>query len=487
MAFLSMSRMTKRFGATLALDRVGLNVDRGEVLALVGENGSGKSTLMRILSGAIQADEGQMFLDGRPFAPSGPSAARNRGVSMIYQELALCPDLSVTENVLLGQEMARVGVIDQASQRLRTQSALSQLGYGSIDVDAPVRSFPIAIRQIIEIARAVALGSSVVVLDEPTSSLSREDVTKLFRVLENLKHSGHAIIYITHFLDEIKQIADRILVLRDGKNVGNLSTEESSTNDIVSLMVGRPIEDAYPRSARQPSEVILDFSQVSGREKPIDASLELRCGEVVGIAGLNGSGRTELIRVLFGLDPIRSGKVRLGVHEGIASPNQRWRQGLGMLSEDRKEEGLALNMSIADNLTLTELPTFMDDQSLANTTQKWIDEMKIKCRAPFQAVGELSGGNQQKVALARLLYHDVDVLLLDEPTRGIDIGSKELIYSTIDELAKQGKAVLLVSSYLPELLGVCDRVAVMHKGQLTPAMPVASCTQDSLMRLAAGA
>ncbi|AIE87850.1 sugar ABC transporter ATP-binding protein [Fimbriimonas ginsengisoli] len=487
MSFLHMSGISKRFGATVALDGVELQVERGEVHALVGENGSGKSTLMRILAGAIQPDEGTMTLDGKPYHPSSPMDARKSGIAMIYQELALCPDLSVTENVLLGMEDTRLGFVRQSEQHERVRAALTQLGYPHLDLNAPVRNLPIAVRQIVEIARAVALGSSVVVLDEPTSSLTQADAQKLFEVVRTLKAEGHAIIYISHFLDEIKLLADRLTVLRDGNNVGTLPAAEVDANGIVTLMVGRTIDDVYPRSERTPGLPILEVNELMGRPKPDEATLELRRGEVLGIAGLNGSGRTELLRTIFGLEAVRSGKVKVGKFEGAAQPHQRWDQGLGMLSEDRKEEGLALTMPIADNLTLTKLPRIISSTRQAADTAIWIDKMKVRCRGPEQAIGELSGGNQQKVAIARLLYHEVDVLLLDEPTRGIDVGSKEQIYGVIDALALEGKAVLMVSSYLPELLGVCDRIAVMHKGRLGPARPVNELSQESIMQEAAGA
>jgi len=482
-----MSRIVKRFGATVALNGVNLNVEKGEVHALVGENGSGKSTLMRILSGAIQPDEGTMMLDGQPYQPHSPMQGRHMGVAMIYQELSLCPDLSVTENVLLGMEMTSGGFIRESEQRKKVSAALEELGYPDLDLDAPVRNYTIAIRQIIEIARAVALGSKVVVLDEPTSSLTQGDVEKLFVAIEKLKASGRAIIYISHFLDEIERIADRLTVLRDGEFISSFPAHETDANGIVSLMVGRTIEDAYPRSKRSPGEPILELGALSGKTKPEGVTFQLRRGEVLGVAGLNGSGRTEMLRVVFGLDAVKSGSVKIGKFDGRAKPHDRWDQGLGLVSEDRKEEGLALTMPIADNLTLTRLPAIISAAKQAADAQNWISKMSVKCRGPEQAIGELSGGNQQKVAIARLLYHDVDVLMLDEPTRGIDVGSKEQIYGVIDQLALSGKAVLMVSSYLPELLGVCDRIAVMHKGHLGPARPVAECTQESIMQEASGA
>jgi ribose transport system ATP-binding protein len=492
MAFLSMQGIVKRFGATVALDGVDFEVERGEVHALVGENGSGKSTLMRVLAGAIKPDEGTITLNGQPYSPKHPADGRAAGIAMIYQELALCPDLSVAENILLGVEDSAGGVIKRAESHERARQALEKLGYGNLDVSQPTSRYPIAIQQVIEIARAVVIGSSVVILDEPTSSLTQADVDKLFEVIHTLREEGHAVVYISHFLDEIKRITDRLTVLRDGKLIGVRDTAEVETDEIVSMMVGRQIESIYPRSDRTPGEPLLEVSGLHGVSKPENASFDLRRGEVFGIAGLNGSGRTELLRAIFGLDRVKSGQVKVGSYVGPASPAKRWSEGLGMLSENRKEEGLALTMTIADNMTLTRLNRLgaagvVSNRAQDDKTREWIGKLAVKCQGPGQAVGALSGGNQQKVALGRLMVHDVDVLLLDEPTRGIDVGSKEQIYHLIDRAALEGKAVLMVSSYLPELLGVCDRISVMHKGVLGEPRAVEGLTQEDIIREAAGA
>ena len=482
-----MSGICKEFGATKALDKVDLHVEKGEVHALVGENGSGKSTLMRILSGAEFSDSGQITLGGEPYAPKNPIQGRRAGIAMIYQELSLCPDLSTAENIMLGLEVQNLGIIDRKTTRKITQDALHLLGIDDVNVDAPVKTLPIAMRQLIEIARAVALDSRVVVLDEPTSSLTQADTERLFNVVEILKNKGTSVIYISHFLDEIKRICDRMTVLRDGVNVGVKRVDEVDADGIVAMMVGRRIDTIYPRSPRKQGVVLLDISSLHGRTKPEDASFTLHKGEVLGIAGLNGSGRTELLRCIFGLDAVKSGRIRVGHIEGKARPAERWKEGVGMLSEDRKLEGLALRMSIADNMTITKLPAIVSNAKQEEEAAGWITKMKVKCQGPKQAIGELSGGNQQKVAIARLLYHGVDVMLLDEPTRGIDVGSKEQIYALIDELALEGMAVLMVSSYLPELLGTCDRIAVMHKGKLGRAVPVEETNAEAIIREAAGA
>jgi ribose transport system ATP-binding protein len=483
---LRMEGVHKRFGATIALGGVDLNVNAGEVLALVGENGAGKSTLMKTLSGAHQPDEGRMWLDGQPYAPRNPLEARRAGVAMIYQELSLAPHLSVMENILLGMEPTHGPVVRWDEVRQRAAAALHTLGRGDIDVRRPVGELSIASQQMVEIARAVAIGCRVLVLDEPTSSLTRPDIRHLFDLVKRLRSQGLAIVYISHFLEEVKEISDRFTVLRDGKSVGGGATRDATTERIIALMVGRDVEDLYPRSPRTPGEVVLDVANLGARSKPRDATLQLRRGEVLGIAGLIGAGRTELLRALFGLQPVKQGRVRIAAFSGAAKPRERWRQGMGMVSEDRKLEGLALNLSIADNLTLSKLGVFVSPAQQERASRTWIGRLALRCRSPWQPVGALSGGNQQKVAIARLLHHDVDVLLLDEPTRGIDVGSKAQIYRIIDELACAGKAVLMVSSYLPELLGVCDRIAVMCRGVLGPARPVAEVDEHQIMIEATG-
>jgi ribose transport system ATP-binding protein len=383
--------------------------------------------------------------------------------------------------------------------RRRAAAAPAEIGATDVRPDTAVRRLSLAQRQMVEIARAVALESRVLVLDEPTSSLTRRDIDRLFALIRRLRDRGVAVIYISHFLEEVCEISNRFTVLRDGRSVGSGITAETPTDLIIALMVGRAVDDLYPRSPRRDDgQLVLKITGLAGATKPVSASLQLRRGRVLGIAGLIGAGRTELLRAIFGLDRIRSGEVFLAAYSGIASPLRRWQQGAGLVSEDRKREGLALGLSIADNLTLPRLTGLGPGRFILPSRQRaaatpWINRIPIKCASPAQRVAALSGGNQQKVAIARLLHADVDVLLLDEPTRGIDVGSKAQIYRLIDDLAtgdaargKLPKAILIISSYLPELLGVCDEIAVMTRGRLGPTRPVADWDEHRLMLAATG-
>jgi ribose transport system ATP-binding protein len=482
-----MQGVRKRFGATVALDGVDLQVSGGEVLALVGENGAGKSTLMKVISGAHAPDEGEMWLDGEPYAPRDPLEARRRGVAMIYQELSVAKDLTVMENMLLGMEPTSGPFVRWSEMKRQAAGAMAQLGRPDIDPAAPLSKLSLAEKQLVEIGRAICVGCRVLVLDEPTSSLTQSDIRHLFNLVRRLRASGMAIIYISHFLEEVREISDRFEVLRDGKSVGGGATAQTDTARIISMMVGRSVDDLYPRSQRKQGEAVLEISDLAGQTKPVDASLTLHRGEIVGIAGLVGAGRTEFLRAIFGLAPVKCGEVRLGAYVGPASPARRWAEGMGLLSEDRKEEGLAVDLSLADNVTMTRLGWLVNPNRQAQETREWIRRLAIRCRSPKQAVSDLSGGNQQKIAIARLLRHNVDVFLLDEPTRGIDVGSKSQIYQLIDELACKGKAILMVSSYLPELLGVCDRIAVMCKGRMARTTPVEKTNEHQIMLEATGA
>jgi ribose transport system ATP-binding protein len=490
-ALLRMSDVTKSFGATRALVGVSLEAYGGEVLALIGENGAGKSTLMKVLAGAIAPDAGTMHLAGRPFAPRGPHAARAAGVAMIYQELNLAPDLSVVDNVMLGQELRRAGLVRRGEENKRVLAALAQLDRADLPLDVPLERLSIADRQVVEIARALVFDAKVIVFDEPTSSLTRHDVEKLFAVIERLKRSGIAIIYISHFLEEIRRVADRFVVLRDGSVAGGGPLAGTSEAEIVARMVGRQVDELFPTVPHAAGEVILSLESLAGRDVPRDVSFQLRRGEILGLAGLVGSGRTELLRCLLALDPVRAGSVQIAGRAPRATPRARIRAGLGLVSEDRKGEGLAQRETIADNVTYSRLAPYsrfgwLNLRRRRAAVADWMRTLNVKARSTEQLVEHLSGGNQQKVALARILHQDADVLLLDEPTRGIDVGTKSEIYRLMATLAAQGKAIIFVSSYFTELLAVCDRVGVMSRGRLSAIRPAGEWTHETILSCALG-
>ena len=489
----SMAGICKSFGATKALEGVGFEVCAGEVHALVGENGAGKSTLMKILSGAIKADKGEMFVDGAPYLPQNPLDARRSGIGMIYQELSLALHLTVEENIFLGVEPLKSGLLDRSEIRRRSQEAIAIFEHPEIKPHTLTSNLSVGARQLVEIGRALAAGVKILIFDEPTSSLSQRDSERLFTLIERLKKQNIAIVYISHFLEEINRIADRITILRDGKSIVTDSVSNISEDEIISMMVGREVADIYPRSARKKGELLLKAENIQGETAPLSASIELYRGEVLWIFGLVGAGRTEFLRILFGLDAIKSGQIKIQGFSGYALPHDRWRQGVGYVSENRKEEGLALEMNIADNITLTKYENLGPFGLILKKNQfaaveNMIDYFDIRTSGPGQPIKDLSGGNQQKAALARLLYHDVDILLLDEPTRGIDVGSKTKIYQILNQLVsgENPKGVILISSYLPELLGICDRIAVMSQGKLSESMDIEETNEHKIMQLAIG-
>ncbi|MEX0728338.1 MAG: sugar ABC transporter ATP-binding protein [Planctomycetaceae bacterium] len=486
---LRMTGIQKRFGSTQALAGVSLEVASGRALALLGENGAGKSTLMKVLSGAHAPDSGTMLLSGQSYAPKGPHDARRSGVAMIYQELNLAPDLSVEDNIMLGQESRRFGLVRRSRQRPRVMQALELLGHPELKPHLPVRRLSVAARQLVEIARALVMEARLIVFDEPTSSLTQRDVEHLFDVVRRLKSQGMGIVYISHFLEEIKNVCDDYVVLRDGSSVGHGRLSDAAPEHLISLMVGRSVNELFPRVPHVVGRPLVSIRGMTGRKSPVNVSLDLHRGEILGIAGLVGAGRTELLRSLFALDAVRRGDVKVGEVTPGATPKARIESGMGFVSEDRKGEGLAQSRSIADNLTYSRLQPYsrwgwLRLKSRRYAVNHWIEQLRIKTQSQEQPVQDLSGGNQQKVAIARVLHQQADILLLDEPTRGIDVGTKVEIYRLIGEQAAAGKSILFVSSYMPELLAICDRVAVMSRGVLREIRPSSSWTEEEILKIA---
>src|SRR5258706_3104933 len=507
---LLMHHIEKRFGTTVALADVSLAVAPGEVHALVGENGAGKSTLMKILAGAEIADAGSIHFQGIPFAPRQPLDSLRMGIAMICQEFNLAPHLSVQANLLLGRER-RVGGLLLASalgsdERDACHAALARLNL-RVPLETRVGDLGVADQQMVEIARAILSDARLIIMDEPTSALATDEVQRLFTIIRQLRQQGISVVYISHFLEELEQIADRLTIIRDGRTIttGTLAREEKKTGTgtvspstsftrgmIIKNMVGREVNEMYPRTPHTIGRPLLDVRDLAGRDAPRHVSLTLHRGEILGIAGLVGAGRTESFRTLFALDPRAGGTATLdGVVVEHFSSRDWNRRGVGMLSEDRKAEGLAQSLSCLANITLPAL-RHASRFGLVNGGAQRGDArdigktLAIKWAGPDHKVSSLSGGNQQKVALARLLYTRADVLLLDEPTRGIDVGAKVDIYRAIGQLAAEGKAVVMISSYLPELFGTCDRMAVMCRGVLSPAYDVNEMTPEKVMDLAVG-
>jgi ribose transport system ATP-binding protein len=475
---LTLDGIEKSFGPVSVLRGVTLSVASGAVHALLGENGAGKSTLMRILLGVETADRGTMKLGSEEYRPRAPGEARRLGVVMVPQERTLCPDLTVADNILLGLEptFGRAAVLPaERAMKLVTGDA------GKIPLDANVRDLRVADRQLVEIARALAQGglgregsttAKVLVLDEPTASLGHDDAARLFERVHALRESGVAIILVTHFLRDVRDHADRYTVLRDGKIAGEGDPKTTPPEQIVSEMLGSALASvrAAPPETK-PGDVLLDVDGLSGEDKPRAVSFTLHRGEIFGIAGVVGSGRTETLRAILGLDRRTAGKVDVRAPKGI-----------GLLSEDRGGEGLMLGRSIGENVTLSKRGPLVELPAAVNAEgARWIERLKVKSAGPAQAAGDLSGGNQQKVQIARLLREDYDVLLVDEPTRGIDVASKAQVMELLRDLAKQGKGIVLVSSQLEELVTTCDRIAVLKDGKLGEAKPSATWTEESLL------
>jgi ribose transport system ATP-binding protein len=467
--------LIKRHPGVLALDRVSITVQSGEVHAVVGENGAGKSTLMRVLSGATTPDAGRLSLDGRDVRFRSPHDAHALGIRMIHQELSLVPELSVAENICLGAEPARGGIVDRHRQVAVARRALERLGQPGLAVDARVATLPLAAQQMTEIAKAVAQHARMLLLDEPTAILAQDETESLFGVIRQLSAEGAAIVYISHRLDEIFQIADRVTVLRDGQVVSSDPIASLERSEIVRRMVGRELASGYPAAGVPPGREILRLEHVS--TGPVrDALLQVRQGEIVALVGLVGAGRSELARAIFGAEPINAGEMFLdGRPFHPHSPRDAIRAGIGLLPEDRKRQGLVLLAAVRENVVMASAARLahlgvIDRGGVRRVVQEWIDTLSIRLTSQDQPTRTLSGGNQQKVVLARWLLANSRLLLFDEPTRGIDVGAKAEIYALMRRLADNGAGILMVSSELPEALGMADRIIVLRQGRLVATL-----------------
>lgn len=490
---LELRGITKRFPGVRALGGVDLHIRPGEVVALLGENGAGKSTLMKILAGVQPQDEGQILIDGRPIRFDSVQQALDCGIALIHQELNLADNLDVGANIFLGREPRAWGLIDKGRIARESQVLLDSLGLDVSPYDV-VRTLTIGRQQMVEIAKAISVNARVLIMDEPTSSLSQHETTKLFAMVKQLRDRGVAIFYISHRLGEVKELADRVVVLRDGQNAGRLAREEINRDAMVRMMVGRDIAQFYDRKPRVPGDPVLEVNNIFTPEHPEHAiSFSIRAGEMVGLAGLVGAGRSELLDVLFGVRPALAGTVRVGDRETTpASPREMIRAGMALVPEDRKLQGLILEMTVQENISLAglwqnRLPAgFRNSAAEIRDTREMIDGLRIKTPSAFQTVQFLSGGNQQKVVIGKWLTLKPKVLLLDEPTRGVDVGAKQEIYHLMERLAEQGVAILFVSSEMEEVLNMSDRVLVMHEGRLSGQLGRDELSEEAVMHLATG-
>ncbi len=488
-----MHRIDKRFPGVHALKAVSFDLQEGEVHALMGENGAGKSTLMKILSGVYQPDSGRILVEGREVTLPSPRAAQDQGIGIIHQELALMKDLTVAQNIFIGREpRLSFGRVDDAKM-IRDVEALFRVLNINIDPRRKVDGLSIARQQMVEIAKALSARSRVLIMDEPTAALTDSEINELFAMIARLKADGVGIVYISHKMDEIRRISDRVTVMRDGEYVGTVGAKETPISQIISMMVGRTLTDevvSIPDLTG--AEVALEVKGLNRGREIRDVSFSLKKGEVLGFAGLMGAGRTEVARAIFGADPRDSGEITVhGRKAEIRSPVDAVRAGIGYLSEDRKHFGLALGMDVADNVALASMHRFtgglgqVRDEAMRKTARDFIRSLGIRTPSERQEVRLLSGGNQQKVVIAKWLLRNCDILIFDEPTRGIDIGAKSEIYKLLADLAAEGKAIIVISSELPEVLRVSHRIAVMCEGRLTGTLPGGACTtQEDIMHLA---
>ena len=487
---LRMSGIDKSFPGVHALKNVSLKLRAGEVLAIVGENGAGKSTLIKILGAAYKPDRGAILLEGRAQHLSSPTAAQAAGVSIIYQEFNLIPDLTVRENIFLGRERVGYGFIKSTEEHREAKLLFERIG-SKVDPGARCRELSVAQQQTVEIAKALSVSARIIVMDEPTAALTSQEVERLFAIIRDLKSQGRGVIYISHRLDEIFEVADRVMVLRDGAHVGTYGLVEITRNELIELMVGRPLESEFPKRTVSFGPERLRVEALHRGKAVQDVSFRVRAGEILGFAGLVGAGRTETMHVIFGADPPVHGRVLVNGREvHIRSPRDAMRHGICLLTEDRKGQGLVLKHSVRENFGLPNLKRFVRGFLLNQRQERlecadYIEKLKIKVSSQELPVENLSGGNQQKVVLAKWLARNADIIMIDEPTRGIDVGAKFEIYQLMNQLAATGKAIIMVSSELPEILGMSDRVIVMHEGRIKGEITdVQNARQEDILAMA---
>lgn len=488
---IDMRNISKSFGTNKVLEKIDLELQSGQIHALMGENGAGKSTLMNILTGLFPASTGTIYIDGEERTFSNPQEAEEFGISFIHQEMNTWPEMTVLENLFLGREIKTTfGLLNQKLMRQKALEAFKRLGV-TIPLDIPIGNLSVGQQQMIEIAKSLLNQLSILVMDEPTAALTDRETENLFRVIRSLKQEGVGVVYISHRMEEIFKITDFVTVMRDGVIVDTKETSLTNSDELVKKMVGRKLEDYYPEKHSKIGPVAFEVSNLCG-DNFEDVSFYVRKGEILGFSGLMGAGRTEVMRTIFGIDKKKSGKVKIDDQEiTITSPSQAIKQGIGFLTENRKDEGLILDFNIKDNMTLPSTKDFskhgfFDEKTSTTFVQQLINRLYIKSGRPDLEVGNLSGGNQQKVVLAKWIGIAPKVLILDEPTRGVDVGAKRDIYQLMNELADRGVPIVMVSSDLPEILGVSDRIMVMHEGRISGELSRKEADQEKVMQLATG-
>lgn len=488
---IEMRDISKAFGSNQVLEKIDFVIESGQVHALMGENGAGKSTLMNILTGLFPATTGTIYIDGQEVAFANPQLAEEAGLSFIHQEMNTWPEMTVLENLFLGRELkTSFGFLDQKAMKTKAEAVFKRLGI-SIPLDTVIGQLSVGQQQMIEIAKSLLSEISILIMDEPTAALTDRETETLFEIIASLKQQGVGIVYISHRMEEIFKITDLVTVMRDGIVVDTQPTAQTNPQELVKKMVGRELSDYYPEKNARIGEVAFEVEKLTG-EGFEEASFYVREGEILGFSGLMGSGRTELMRAIFGLNKKTSGTIKIASNEiEITSPSQAIQQGIGFLTEDRKEEGLILDFSIKDNMTLPSTKDFskngfFDEKTSEAFVLKLIERFRVKSGTPQLAVKKLSGGNQQKVVLAKWIGIAPKILILDEPTRGVDVGAKREIYQLMNELAERGVPIIMVSSDLPEVLGVSDRIMVMHEGRIMGELKKAEATQEKVMELATG-
>nr|WP_263324773.1 sugar ABC transporter ATP-binding protein [Neobacillus sp. Marseille-Q6967] len=490
-ALLEMKEISKDFPGVKALDHVSIQVRESEILALLGENGAGKSTLMKVLAGVHQPSNGSIYINGQPVSIEGPKHSQKLGISIIYQEFNLIPHMSVAENIFIGREPRKTkGILDRKKLKDETRKWLDRVGLTRVSPDVLISGLSVAEQQLVEIAKALSFNSKIIIMDEPTAALNDEETNKLLAIMNELKQQGMGVIFITHRLEEVLAVADSIAVLRDGKYIGSALVKDVTKDDMVTMMVGRELTDLFPKKGLPSQQICLEVKDVSVPGTIEDINFTVNKGEILGIAGLMGSGRTELSKAIFGMYPNMTGTVKVD-SKLVKGPRGAIDAGIALVTDDRKQEGLVLGLSVYENILL---PTYrkisrfgiLQRRKKDEIVNRWVHDLKIKVHDPNVEVRTLSGGNQQKVVLGKWLQMNPKVLILNEPTRGIDVGAKAEIYQIMKRLTEDGISIIMISSEMPELLGLSNRILVMNEGRITAELSQHEATQEKIFYYASG-